>query len=353
MLNSHQPGLQYDGPFVCPLCRGKLTSNNDSYQCSSCNRAYPVFFGIPDFRIRSDRYLSLEEERGKAARIATEAAPDFSSMLDYYYEITDDVPPTLAARYKGYHYNGPEQARRSLKCVGLNASDILLDAGCGTGGTLITAAETCQQIYGMDIALRWLVICQQRLKERGINATLVCADIESPPFPEHFFSKIVATDLLENVYAVNGTLKSLCQLLKNRGQLWLASSNKYCLGPHPTTRLWAIGYFPMKLRKQLVKWFRGVDSLRYINLVSPSSIKRYCKNMGLQAQSLSPRIIEIAKKDDYPLIDRCLISIYSVLTRVPLIRQGMVWVGPAFELVLIKSNGLTEKKEVNTRCDLD
>lgn len=336
-----------EGLFVCPQCRTRLSAKADCYQCSYCNREYPVIFGIADFRIRSDPYLGLEEERAKAKRLATEIEQNFSAMLDYYYEITDDVPPALATRYKAYHYNGPEQARQSLARLGVSSGDVFLDAGCGTGGALIAAAENCSHIYGMDIALRWLVICQQRLKEQGIAATLVCADIEAPPFPDGYFSRITATDLLENVYSVDKTLVALGRLLKTDGKLWLAGSNKFCLGPHPSTRLWAVGYFPGKLRSRLVQRLRGVDSLRFINLISPGRVIRYARQIGLRTQMLSPRMVALDEKGNYPAIDRLLIKTYIVFARLPLVRQLLIWVGPAFEMILSKSPYSVESKGVD------
>lgn len=333
--------------FVCPQCRTKLTAQTDYYQCSHCNRKYPVIFGIADFRIRSDPYLSLQEERAKAKRLATEIEQSFSAMLDYYYDITDDVPPVLVTRYKAYHYNGPKQARQSLARLGIASDDVVLDVGCGTGGALIAAAENCSHIYGMDIALRWLVICQQRLKEQGITATLVCADIEAPPFPDEYFSKITATDLLENVYSVDKTLVALGRLLKADGKLWLAGSNKFCLGPHPSTRLWAIGYFPGKLRSRLVKRLRGVDSLRFINLISPGHIIRYAKRIGLYTHTLSPRMVALDEDGHYPAVDRLLIKTYVVVARLPLLRQLLIWVGPAFEMILRKTPYSIESKGVD------
>tara|TARA_R110002074_G_scaffold122966_1_gene258083 strand:- start:5056 stop:6105 length:1050 start_codon:yes stop_codon:yes gene_type:complete len=347
MSERDRMSIRDDGLFVCPQCRDRLTKQPDNYLCSDCKREYPIIFGIADFRIRSDPYLSLQEERAKAKRLATEIEQSFSAMLNYYYEITDDVPPVLATRYKAYHYNGPKQARQSLARLGIASDDVVLDVGCGTGGALIAAAENCSHIYGMDIALRWLVICQQRLKEQGITATLVCADIEAPPFPDEYFSKITATDLLENVYSVDKTLVALGRLLKADGKLWLAGSNKFCLGPHPSTRLWAIGYFPGKLRSRLVKRLRGVDSLRFINLISPGRIIRYAKRIGLYTHTLSPRMVALDEDGHYPAIDRLLIKTYVVVARLPLLRQLLIWVGPAFEMILRKSPYSMESKGVD------
>ena len=335
--------------FVCPVCRDGVVKHSDYYLCVGCEKQYPILFGIADFRIRSDRYLGLEEERDKARRIVAEANTSFSSMLDYYYSITDDVPAELAVRYKAYHYSGPAQAKHGLGSLKVEPQDTLLDVGCGTGGALVTAARSGATLFGMDIALRWLVICQQRLKEQGVNATLVCADIESPPFPDHSFSKIVATDLLENVYSVESSLASLAGLLGEKGRLWLTGSNKYCLGPHPTTRLWAIGYFPKNLRNRIVIWRRGVDSLRFIHLLSPRHIARTARKAGLQALTLSPKMIAMDAVDQYPFVDRVLIKIYARVARLPVICQLLLWFGPAFEMTFVKPGKSTTEKDVVKR----
>lgn len=335
------------GPFVCPECRNRVLKQPESYLCADCGREYPIIFGIADFRTRSDQYLSLDAEREKAKRLATEVEQNFSAMLDYYYGITDDVPPVLAARYKAYHHNGPRQARHSLERLGLESQDVMLDVGCGTGGALIAASGKCAHLYGMDIALRWLIICQQRLKENGVTATLVCADIEAPPFANECFSKIVATDLLENVYSVDRSLLAMECLLKPNGKLWLAGSNKFCPGPHPSTRLWAIGYFPGKLRRLLVIRLRGVDSLRFINLISPGRIIRYAKRIGLRVHMLSPRMVVLDDEGSYPAIDRLMIKTYVAVAGLPWFRQLLIWAGPAFEMALHKSSFSNESKGVD------
>ena len=49
--------------FICPECRSNVVKNDGGHDCVACQRSYPTLFGIPDFRLRGDRYLSLEDER--------------------------------------------------------------------------------------------------------------------------------------------------------------------------------------------------------------------------------------------------------------------------------------------------
>lgn len=331
--------------FVCPACAGNLHLLPHAYFCDPCDHTYPILFGIPDFRLRSDRYLNIEEERSKAERLALQSESGFSSMLDYYYQITDDVPAELVTRYKAYHQNSIVQAEHSLDCLEISPEDHFLDAGCGTGGALIAAGKRTEQMVGVDIALRWLVICKQRLKEHGVDATLICADVEALPYSRQSFTKILASDLLEHVYSTEKTLDSLNDQLQHSGLLWVSGSNKFCLGPHPGTRLWAIGYFPDRIRSIIVKRFRGVDSLRFINLISPVKIVRLARKMGLQALDLSPKIVRIEVNDQYPLLDRMLITIYVNVIRLRLFKYVLLMIGPAFEMTLCKLPRKNQQRE--------
>ena len=72
--------------FVCPECRARVEEGDGGYYCACCTRSYPILLGIPDFRVRGDLYLSLEDERAKAALLHEFAAKhDFRELVAYYY----------------------------------------------------------------------------------------------------------------------------------------------------------------------------------------------------------------------------------------------------------------------------
>jgi len=319
--------------FVCPACKLDLESDETAYFCVHCSRHYPVLFGIADFRLRSDRYLDLDEERAKARLLHAFAEnATFDELLAYYYSITDDVLDGLAERYVAYANTAPQRGAAIVATLGpISRSDCLLDAGCGTGGLLLAATPHFDNLVGVDIALRWLVICRKRLAEQGVTATLVCAGVESLPFADGSFSHVVAADLVEHVRDPENALSRIARQLKSTGTLWLSATNKYCLGPHPLVRIWAVGFLPKPLRKRLVTWVRGVDSLRYANLVSPRSIATSCRTHGLAVLRIEPLRVA-APLDAYPLIDRLLISFYRAAYAFRALRYVLVLIGPAFEI---------------------
>lgn len=324
--------------FVCPACKGELDLSHETYTCISCGGQYPVLFGIPDFRLRPDHYLTLEQEREKAGRLHEYAqSASFQELVAYYYAITDDVPPELAKRYQAYIHSAPDQAQGTAAYLDPDLKDdSLLDLGCGAGGLLVIAAGRFKQIVGVDIALRWLVICKKRLDELGIDATLVCADAEQLPFNDGSYSHVVATDLVEHVYDVEATIKQCWKQLKPGGRLWLSATNRYCIGPHPLTRIWGIGFLPRMVRSAILLKTRGVDSLRYARLVSPAGMKRFCRQSGFRLLEARPRQLYIKDITDYPLQDRILIRLYRGMLKFALFRFILLFVGPAFEITCEK-----------------
>lgn len=320
--------------FVCPACKGELDHSDDAYSCGSCEKQYPVLYGIVDFRLRSDRYLTLEQERDKAKHLYEYSRKtSFEELLTHYYNITGDVPPELAQRYRAYILNAPKQAGATLaKLEADSKQGILLDLGCGAGGLLVAASGQFKQLVGVDIALRWLVICKKRLEELNIQATLVCADAEQLPFEDGRFSHVVAADLVEHVYDASTTIEQCWKQLKPGGRFWLSATNRYCLGPHPLTRIWGIGYLPRAVQRAMLIKLRGVDSLRYTYLVSPGMIKKLCTQSGFGRLEMTPRQLNIEDISGYPWQDRMLIRIYQILLRFVLFRRLLLYVGPAFEM---------------------
>jgi SAM-dependent methyltransferase len=324
-------------PFVCPRCKGALAEEASSYRCCQCENEYPVLFGIPDFRIRSDRYLSLEEERDKARRLFEFGEhARFEELVRYYYSITFDLPDNMARRYQGSILAGTERAKSILQELTGGDSDLLVDIGCGTGGLLLAAQGRFSGIYGVDIALRWLVIAQKRLSENNATATLVCADAESMPFARQSFANAVAVDLLEHVYDVDNTIWEIAEILKPNGVLWLSAVNRHCVGPHPLTGVWAIGYLPAGLRSWVLKKLKGIDLLRFANMVSPGEISRLLRRHGFVALQEKPKRVDGVDVNAYSTLERGLIALYRSALGFPLFRRILLWIGPAFEIVCQK-----------------
>ncbi|MBX6315156.1 MAG: hypothetical protein IRY99_19940, partial [Isosphaeraceae bacterium] len=139
------------GPgWACPACR-LLVVRRFGWACQGCGRSYPEVAGLPDLRLRSDRYLTLEAERAKAERLSRyEAGTDALGLARIYYAMTADVDPLRRTRYLA-HLALAERRGAALAAL-LPQEGRILEVGCGSGGLLVAAAGRGREIVGTDIA---------------------------------------------------------------------------------------------------------------------------------------------------------------------------------------------------------
>ena len=331
--------------FVCPACRAPLELANENWHCGTCGRDYPILWGIPDFRLGPDRYLSLADERAKAARLHNFARDhSFAETLDEYYRITDDVPPDMARRFADYVHAGEARGRLVLDQLAPETGN-LLDIGCGAGGLLMAAARTGGGATGVDIALRWLVIARKRLDEAGLDADLVCADIYALPFQDAGYDGIAATDLFEHLADQPRAAKILRQQLASGGRLFATAANQFCLTPHPLAGLWGVGFLPPRFRSRYLIWRRGIDALRHANLISPRKLRDILRQSGMEKLKLAPISVPVTDDIYRTRLQNTAIWLYTRLRRLPFVRQLMLMTGPAFEIsAQAAGSGATDKK---------
>jgi ubiquinone/menaquinone biosynthesis C-methylase UbiE len=325
------------GGFLCPACRSAVEAREGGFACSLCGRFYPILFGIPDFRLQGDRYLSLEDERAKAARLHDYGRThDLKALIDFYYSITDDVPARLVPVFANYLVNAPRLSMPALRALAPDGGRALLDLGCGSGGALVVAADSFEERTGIDIALRWLVIARKRLDEAGVTATLVCADAEALPLRNATYSHVLASYLLEHGQSPGVAVKCAATVLEQGGRLYISSGNRHWIGPHAATGVWAAGLLPRRLRASLLTRRHGVDILRAVSFVSPGSLRRWARAAGLRQIDAAPLQAETRHLDGRSWLFRTLARTYSVLTKVPVIRTVLLFVGPQFQVIFVK-----------------
>ena len=114
--------------------------------------------------------------------------------------------------------------------------------------------------WGVDIALRWLLVARKRLDEEGLaHVRLVCGCAERLPFCDRGFAGVVAGDVIEHVGDQAATLAEAHRVLVPGGRLFLASPNRFSLAPEPHVQVWGVGYLPRRWMAPYVRWTRGID----------------------------------------------------------------------------------------------
>ena len=243
--------------LVCPACRGSVRDQGHRLTCAGCERAYPVVAGIPDMRLRSDRYLTLEEDREKALALARREDLDFAGLVRAYWEMTPSTPPELAEGYARVALAGKERGLAYLHDWAVAGEGArLLDVGCGTGGLLEAAASRGMQPVGVDIALRWLVVARRRLEEARVEVPLIAADGAVLPFRPGGFDVVASVETLEHTDDQRGFLHSCLSSKHEAGRCVVVTSNRFSPAPEPTVRLWGVGLLPRSLARRYVQWRR-------------------------------------------------------------------------------------------------
>ncbi|MGD9496259.1 MAG: class I SAM-dependent methyltransferase [Armatimonadota bacterium] len=89
----------------------------------------------------------------------------------------------------------------------------ILDAGCGTGGTLV-ALEGLGELWGCDISPEALEMCRSRREWE-----LCCCSVQRLGFAAESFDVVVSADVLEHVEDDEGAVREMARVLRPGGLL--------------------------------------------------------------------------------------------------------------------------------------
>ena len=328
--------------YCCPRCKGPLTSLTDSYRCPVCQTQYPIILGIPDFRVFPDPYIDIEADHRKGRRIAERARDyNFKELVEYYWSITPDEPTAMARRFTVHALAAVERGRylldsHSVVKTRLQGSDArVLDLGTRTGGLLTAAAERADQVIGIDIAFRWLIIARKRLEEAGQSAQLVCCCAEFLPFRESSFDLVLAENVLEHTAQPQQLIEEAHRVMKPGGVFFATTWNRLALAPEPHLRLWGVGWLPRQMAKSYVKLRKGV-SYDHVRLLSAFQLARLLRRSSLQPCAILLPTFSAAELANVSSVQRLAVRLYHQIKDWPLF-HGLVRIfGPVFHLVCLR-----------------
>jgi ubiquinone/menaquinone biosynthesis C-methylase UbiE len=102
-------------------------------------------------------------------------------------------------------------------------SEIILDAGCGTGVFTLDIVSSGSRVVGLDISLPMLIQAGNKLK--GFPCQMVLADMLSLPYPESSFDKIISVTALEFIEDAKDAVGELFRVTKKGGYIVVATLN--------------------------------------------------------------------------------------------------------------------------------
>jgi SAM-dependent methyltransferase/uncharacterized protein YbaR (Trm112 family) len=349
--------------LVCPACKGPLGEGEAAFDCAACGRTYPVVAGIPDFRLRPDRFISLADDRNKGLRalqIARANGGSFEAALDAYWSITPELEPALAARHRVHQLMELDIGEQTLaEMERLVAAAMptgtpgtalsrapggigqrpavspqkaaLLDLGCGTAGLLAAAGRRFPKAAGVDVAFRWLLVGRLRLREAGLDTPLVCANAEYLPFAAGQFGRITANDLLEHVVDPSAVLAECRRVVAPAGCCYVSTNNRYSLAPEPHVQVWGVGFLARGLQSSYVQSARG-HFYQNVRLLSGPELRRRAAGAGLRCPGIEPAPLFARHLGGN--LDR-LVAAYNRLRLLPPLRTLLGLFGPRLQTLCL------------------
>jgi ubiquinone/menaquinone biosynthesis C-methylase UbiE/uncharacterized protein YbaR (Trm112 family) len=331
--------------YCCPQCKGALAAESERFRCTTCARSYPIVLGIPDFRVFPDPYIDIDADHRKGRRIAERAREsDFRALVEYYWSITPEEPPEMARRFTVQALMAADRGRHLLDTQSTIRSQLergsvtrVLDLGSRTGGLLLAVAERTDQVVGIDIAFRWLIIARKRLEEAGRFAQLVCCCAEWLPFRESTFDLALAENLLEHTARQQQCIEEAHRVLKPGGIFFATTWNRMALAPEPHARLWGIGWLPRALAKRYVKLRKGV-SYDHVRLLSVFGLARMVRRTPFRRCAIVLPTFSPAELKSLSSAQRLAIGCYHRIKDWPLFRRLLRILAPVLHLVCVRDS---------------
>lgn len=196
----------------------------------------------------------------------TTGADYFGGWVDGYdrrYDARDADGHALRARL-----------RVTLRLVG-DGPGAILDAGMGPGRLCAELARRGFTVSGVDAAPEMVSAARERLPDAADR--LVCAPIESLPFPDASFDAVVATGVLEYA-SLPAALAELARMLRPGGTAVVSYPNPHALYGIWKSRLWYPGVRAGKriLRRGDRRFPRGgatIPPSRFTGLLEQSGLR--------------------------------------------------------------------------------
>ena len=118
----------------------------------------------------------------------------------------------------------------ALAALALNASDVLLDVGCGTGAAVRDAAPNVRRALGFDVSPGMIAEAQARARAEAVrleNVEFRQGDVSGRlPFADGEFTAVVCTTAFHHFPRPRETIGEIARVLGPRGRVVIADANR-------------------------------------------------------------------------------------------------------------------------------
>jgi SAM-dependent methyltransferase len=173
------------------------------------------------------------------------------------------IAAAAAVRFRSeYHYARFEYLRsakviRALERAGVTIAGRVLDAGCGSGGTVLSLAEEASSAVGLDLDARFRDSGTRLAQEHGQkNVAFVQGDGTKLPMRAGSFDLVFSHSVIEHVASASDYLGECRRVLRPGGVLYLSTAPHLSLaGAHLPRLKWPIPIHILLGRRLAFRFF--------------------------------------------------------------------------------------------------
>ena len=190
-------------PFVCPACRGPLSSSADGYSCAACRRTFPIVDGIAVLLIDDDLASHDEIDHIHSGHDrAAEGSGHKAGQAQYFdREVAEEFEITRPhGTPRLYQFLLGEKFRRATAPIGphlVGATALTVCGGSGMDAEFL--AEAGAHVMSSDISLGAARRARERARRYGLDITSIVADIERLPFADGAVDVVLVHDGLHHL----------------------------------------------------------------------------------------------------------------------------------------------------------
>jgi ubiquinone/menaquinone biosynthesis C-methylase UbiE len=185
----------------------------------------------------------VRDEAAEQSRVA------FNAAADHY----DDEPLSFHVHF----------GRRSVEHARLRSGDHVLDVACGSGNSLVPAAEHVGpegRVLGVDVSERLLALCRAKAERAGLgNVELRVADMRELDLPARSFDAVLLVFGVFMVPDMQGLVRGLWELVGPNGRLVITVWARGLLEPAYSAFFDAVGARRPDLVPQDPGWLQVAD----------------------------------------------------------------------------------------------
>jgi ubiquinone/menaquinone biosynthesis C-methylase UbiE len=221
-----------------------------------------------------------------------------------------------------------------VQLTGMNETQKILDAGCGSANHAIRLAKRGFQITAIDFSQPVLDIAAQRINDLGLSGriNLRQADLTALPFDDQSFDIVYCWGVLMHIADVEKAIAELCRVVKPGGRIVISEANKASVEAVTRRNLFKLAgkkiYTEDNTNRGWENWYDKDNERFLVRISSMSWLKNsFSKNQAQLEHRFSGQFTELYRSFNIPFIQKLIHgfnNLWFKLVRLPHLSFGNI-----------------------------